>query len=266
VLYVARADAERVREAARAAQQATLEVRGTSSHVAVRDAWVVLPGATDDTIVLSAHVDAPNAGFTEDAAGVAQLVAQFEAWAAAPAGERPYRLVAALTDGHHAGADGARQLALATPDVLQRAQAWISVGGLGAREARFDEAAGAWVPTGAAERSTLFVSHEAPLVTAVLSALADAAPPSTRVRSTAGLLPPSEVAGVLVASSGATPDLALRIDCGVPFVSWRTGAPWQLDDGDTRDTLAPGLQARYAAALTEIIVRLMAAEPWVEAR
>jgi hypothetical protein len=262
--FVPRREAATVRDAATRGDDATLTLDADTGRTTVRDAWIVLPGASTDTIVLGGQVDAPFGGFTEDAAGAAQAAAQLEAWAALPPEDRPVTLVAALTDGHNAGADGARRLVLARSERLHTLKAWIDLGGLGAIEATFEEEG--YVATGRAARTTLFVGADPPLVAAVLAGLTDAGPPTTRVRSTAGLIPPAEVAGVLVASSGARPDRALRIDCGAPFVSWAAVTPWQMDAGDTAATLDPALQARYAAGLTAIVARIGATEPWIEER
>lgn len=66
----------------------------------------VLPGASDDWVIIGTHHDAPWASAVEDASGIAMLLAQVAAWADVPQEERPHNLLFVATAGHMAGAAG----------------------------------------------------------------------------------------------------------------------------------------------------------------
>lgn len=66
----------------------------------------VLPGASDDWIVIGTHHDAPWASAVEDASGIAMLLAQAAAWSRVPQGERPHNLLFVATAAHMAGGAG----------------------------------------------------------------------------------------------------------------------------------------------------------------
>jgi len=75
------------------------EVAAGVSHNVVGE----LPGADDEAVHIASHHDAPWASATEDATGIALILAQAAFWAQMRPDDRPHRLVFVLRGGHFSG-------------------------------------------------------------------------------------------------------------------------------------------------------------------
>jgi len=68
----------------------------------------VLPGLSQETILVSTHHDSPFKGATEDGTGVATLMALAQSWSKMPLNKRDKTMVFVSTTGHFYGGKGAR--------------------------------------------------------------------------------------------------------------------------------------------------------------
>jgi hypothetical protein len=78
------------------------------SGLKTANVWGVLPGATDENILIMAHSDAVFEGALDNASGMAGLMALAEYYAAIPRAQRRRTLTFLITPGHHAGDPGVR--------------------------------------------------------------------------------------------------------------------------------------------------------------
>src|SRR6185437_15077191 len=69
--------------------------------------WGTLPGATDETIYITAHKDGWFQGASDNAGGVASMLGLAEYYARLPKSQRRRTMVFLGLDGHHNGKDGA---------------------------------------------------------------------------------------------------------------------------------------------------------------
>ena len=108
-LWLNRSDGVRLqRMLAAGPHRARLSIDGRTTRVRCHNVIGWLPGASDQTVVVGSHHDAPWASAVEDASGMALVLAQAAYWASIPAAERPHNLTFVLTAGHMAGGAGAR--------------------------------------------------------------------------------------------------------------------------------------------------------------
>ena len=69
--------------------------------------WGTLPGATDETIYITAHKDGWFEGASDNAGGVASMLGLAEYFAKIPKARRKRTMIFIGLDGHHNGSDGA---------------------------------------------------------------------------------------------------------------------------------------------------------------
>ena len=129
----------------------------------------VLPGRSDEWVIIASHHDAPWASAVEDASGIAMVLAQAAFWAARPPAERPHNLLFLLTAGHMAEAAGTRAFIARHADLLSRVVLQVHLEHA-ARRCRPEH--GVLVPTDEPEVRWWFTSRIARLEGAVAAALA----------------------------------------------------------------------------------------------
>jgi hypothetical protein len=111
-LYVGKYDGIQLREMAQSNQaQGTLILEGSKEPTTANNIWGILPGQSEDSILISSHHDSAFEGASEDGTGVAQVLAQARAWSTVPKENRPKTLVFLLTAGHLYGGMGAELFA-----------------------------------------------------------------------------------------------------------------------------------------------------------
>ncbi|MCL5743509.1 MAG: M28 family metallopeptidase, partial [Acidobacteria bacterium] len=81
----------------------------------------LLPGSSDEYIVLIAHTDSWFEGASDNASGLAALLAIARHFAAVPREKRSRNVLFVATEGHHAGSPGTAWLASRHKDVLAKA-------------------------------------------------------------------------------------------------------------------------------------------------
>ena len=144
--------------------QATLTLHAEiDPHAAGENVWGVLPGASDEVVLLNTHTDGCNA--CEENGGLA-VVALAQALARIPRAERRKTYVFLMTTGHfaHGFHRGSTAWMKANADILARTVACLTIEHLGARE--WTDDGHAYQPTGrfqAAAAYTPNTSMQAPV-------------------------------------------------------------------------------------------------------
>ncbi|NWG45676.1 MAG: M28 family peptidase [Alphaproteobacteria bacterium] len=92
-----------------------------------RNAIGILPGRSDETIVLLAHTDSWFQGATDNASGLAVLMELARHYASMKQEDRPRTLIFAATEGHHAGSPGVSYLVRQRPEFFEKAVLGINL-------------------------------------------------------------------------------------------------------------------------------------------
>ncbi len=239
-LWIGREDGVALRERARAGAMATMTLEGRVEPGTMHNVWGVLPGRSDEVILVTSHHDSPFKGAVEDATGVAQVLAQAWAWSRVPRERRPRTLVFVVDAGHFHGSLGAHGFARSHADLMARTRLLITLEHLGGKEVAGSP--GGYVETGRQALTVMFTSSEPTTIASVLRALT-AFPPRRTAAIPSDLLAP-------VPTSDASGYVA---EAGVPVVSW-IGCPYYLlDEHDTLDRIDFAELLPIARTVTELV-------------
>ncbi len=111
-LYLGKYDGMKVRELAQLCNsRATIILEGHKEPSIAHNIWGILPGQSEELIMVSSHHDSAFKGASEDGTGVAMVLAQLRAWSKIPKNERPRSILFILTTGHLYGGIGAESFA-----------------------------------------------------------------------------------------------------------------------------------------------------------
>jgi hypothetical protein len=134
-----------------------LAASGASAHITLNavshpdtptdNLWAVLPGKTDETIIINTHTDGCNACEENGALGVVALARYFSR---IPQSQRNRTLVFLMTTGHfaHGYVRGTQDWRATNPDLMKKAVACVTIEHLGANEWVDNAAANEYKPTG----------------------------------------------------------------------------------------------------------------------
>ncbi len=246
-LWVGKYDGMRLRELSEKGAEATLELTGGSKPGAMHNVWGILPGVSDEVILVTSHHDSPFQGAVEDGAGVAQVLAQAWAWSRVPKEQRPKTMVFVVDAGHFYGSLGAHAFAREHKEIMKRARILITLEHLGAKEV--EERDQGYAETGRLAFTVMFTSPDPTVIAVVMKALK-----TKPARVTAPL--PADLFGPAPTSDAA----GYVLEAGVPVISW-IGCPYYLlDDHDTLDKIEKGELKSIAETATEIVKVFMAME------
>jgi len=118
-LYVGKYDGIKVRDLVQEGNaQGTILLEGSKEKAVAHNIWGILPGNSEEMIMVSSHHDSAFKGATEDGTGVAMVLAQLRAWAKIPKNKRPRSLLFCITAGHLYGGIGAESFARKYKDTL----------------------------------------------------------------------------------------------------------------------------------------------------
>jgi hypothetical protein len=240
-LVVDRDTGTALRDLAAGRPTARLTLHAPTTPVRLRSVTAVLPGASDEVIVVNSHSDGQNA-FEEN--GSAALVALARHFASLPPDQRLGRtLVFASWPGHMSGEEGIEDASCwiaAHPDLSARAAAAVTIEHLGATE-WVETSDSAYSPTGENELYAIWTTEgrAAELATA---ALVDA-----NLHRHAVLKPARQI----------TPGAPFH-DSGIPHVSGIAGPPYLLvvSEGGEMDKFDEQLAARQIGFYADVIRRL----------
>jgi hypothetical protein len=244
-LWVGKRDGEQLRWLARRQELATLTLEGEATPSALHNVWGVLPGRSEETILVTSHHDAPFKGAIEDGAGVAQVLAQAWIWSRVPREERPKTMVFVLDGGHFYGSVGAHAFAREHQEIMARSRVLLTLEHLGGKDVR--ERAGRYEETGQLAFTVMFTSPQAELVAAVMRALRES-PTAMTAAIPSDLLGPSPTSDAM----------GYVLEAGVPVVSW-IGCPYYLlDEHDTLDKVDRAALRPICRTATELTKSFMA--------
>lgn len=198
----------------------------------------VLPGASDEWVIIASHHDAPWASAVEDASGIAMVLAQAAYWAAQPRAARPHNLLFLLTAGHMAEAAGTRAFIARHADLLPRVVLEVHLEHAARRCVAEN---GVLVPTDEPEVRWWFTSRNPRLERAVADALA-----AHDLRRSLILRP--DVFGPMPTTDGAYFHPA-----GVPLVHFLTAPMYLFDSCDTLDKIHVGSLEPVGRAVIDIV-------------
>ncbi len=226
-------------------ETATLTLEGTAEPGTMHNVWGVLPGKTDDVIMVTSHHDSPFTGAIEDGAGVAQVLAQARAWSRVPRESRPMTIVFVVDAGHFYGSEGGRAFARSHPDIMSRTRLLVTLEHLAAKEV--EENGRDYAETGRVALTVMFTTPDPRVVALTVHALKE-----KPARVTAVI--PSD----LLAPVPTSDALGYLTEVDVPVISW-IGCPYYLlDDQDTLDKVQRDELVPIAETVAEIIKSRMA--------
>ena len=112
-----------IREAIESGKDVTLRLRADierKSGLKTANVWGVLPGMTDENILIMAHTDAMFDGALDNASGIVMLMEIARYYAAKPKAERRRTITFVTTPDHHHGATGIKWINQNMRDLLSR--------------------------------------------------------------------------------------------------------------------------------------------------
>ncbi len=248
-VYVDRDNGRRLKAAAAAGARARLTLPAQVRHVTSRNLIGVIPGASDEVMLLHCHTDGTNG--VEDN-GPNAIVAMSQYLARLPRSALPRTIMVLLTTGHFHGAIGTAEfLRRHRGGLLRRVAGAVTIEHLGARE---------WEPgpsghyrlTGAHEPGTFFTPESSPLVNASYNALrrANAAPSSV-------LRPYVSAPGSPDKNGWPAEGTDLWTVGAIPTTNFITGPSYLLNWGiPTMDKLDIGRMRREAISFTQMLLDL----------
>lgn len=202
----------------------------------------VLPGASDQWVIIGSHHDAPWASAVEDASGVALVLGQAEFWAQVPIEERPHNLLFLLNGGHMAGAAGMASFAEQYQEVLDQVVLSVHLEHTAAASKVED---GRLVATDEPEVRWWFTTRSAALEGAVVTAL------RAEEVDRSWVLPP-EAFGEFPPTDGGGFHLH-----GVPVVDFLAAPVYLVDSCDTLDKVHEPSLEPVTRAVIRIVESLM---------
>jgi hypothetical protein len=245
-LIVDRDTGAQLRERAASRPRARLTLLSDVQRVRLRQITAVLPGQSDECIVVNTHTDGQNA-FEENGGVAAVSLARY--FGSLPADERLERtLVFAMYPGHMSGQVGiqnARGWIQEHPDLFGKAVAAVSVEHLGARE-WIDDPVSGYHSTGENEMYAMWTTQGP-----ILSTIAKPALVASRLQRHALLKPPTQI----------TPGAVFHW-LGVPHVSGIAGPTYLMtvSPNGEMDKFDGQLAARQIGFYADVIRRLDTAD------
>ncbi len=244
-LWIGKYDAIELREQAELGADATLALEGQMEKGVMHNVWGVLPGMSEEVVLLTSHHDAPFKGATEDGAGVAQVLAQAKIWSRVPKEKRAKTLVIVIDAGHFYGSQGGQYFARQHADLMKRVKILLTLEHLGAKEVREENQT--YVETNQPALTVMFTSND-PLSIAIAQNALKRKPAKLTIPIPSDMFAPaptSDAAGYVIES-------------GVPVISW-IGCPYYLlDEHDTLDKITIPELRPICETVTELIKPFMA--------
>lgn len=244
-VWIGKYEADPLRERARTGAMAKLVLQGASEPGTMSNVYGFLPGRSEEVVMVTSHHDSPFSGATEDAAGVAQVLAQALAWSRVPAGKRPVSLAFVVDAGHFYGSLGGHCFAREHPEIMRRTRLLITLEHLGAREVR--ESGRGYADTGRLALTVMFATPDPSVVAVAVNAL-------KRKPARATAVIPSDFFSPYPTSDAS----GYVVESGVPVISW-IGCPYYLlDEHDTLDKIETRELGPIAETVAELVRGAMA--------
>lgn len=211
------------------------------SEVTSHNITGILPGMSDEWIVIGTHHDGPWNSAVEDASGMALVLAQAKYWSQIPKEQRPFNLMFLMNGAHMAGGRGAEEFVKRNKDFLTKAVAAIHLEHV-ARDVKSEN--GKLIPLDAPTIRWWFTSRILRLEEIVENAIIE----EDLQRSI--ILPPDN----LIPGHDRPPtDGAFYHPAGVPLVSFLTAPPYLFDTSDTMDKI----HQESFVPVTQAVIRII---------
>ncbi len=246
-LWIGKYDGMELREKAIAGAHATLLLEGNAVLGNMHNVWGILPGMSDELVLITSHHDAPFKGATEDGSGVAQVLAQVKIWSNVPKAKRARTLVFVVSSGHFYGSEGALSFARNHMSLMKKVRILITLEHLGAKAV--EEKNQQYTEKKNLALTVMFTTNKPLPIATVINALKKK-PSKLTIPIPSDLLAPvptSDAAGYV-------------LEAGVPVISW-IGCPYYLlDEHDTLDKIAKTELRPICETVTELIKPYMASK------
>ncbi|MHA1254140.1 MAG: M28 family peptidase [Promethearchaeota archaeon] len=201
----------------------------------------ILPGMSDEWIVIGTHHDGPWNSAVEDASGMALVLAQAKYWSQIPQEQRPFNLMFLMNCAHMTGGTGAEEFVKRNKDFLTKAVAAIHLEHV-ARDVKSEN--GKLIPLDDPTIRWWFTSRILPLEEIVEKAIIE----EDLHRSI--ILPPDN----LIPGQDKPPtDGGFYHPAGIPFVSFLTAPPYLFDTSDTMDKI----HQESFVPITQAVIRII---------
>lgn len=255
-LWIGKYDGEILRSLAQQGKQANLKLQGTVEDGYMANTWGILPGESEDTILITSHQDSPHKGAVQDSSGIAQVLAQAWVWSQIPQQQRPKTLVFVAAAGHMYGGLGGYYFATSHPDIMAKTQTLLTLEHVAAKEVS-EASDGSYQETGETNISAMFISHDLETVSATWKAVDDQPVNAISALPTFGFFPPTDASGFVYGSTGAELGEEAELTDGVTFVSWISDPYYLLDEEDTLDKIDQSQLVPSAKLVTELVKNYM---------
>ncbi len=249
-IYVDRTVGARLKQLAAAGATARVTVPAKIVSTSSRNLIGVIPGRSDELMILHSHTDGPN-GIEDN--GPDSIVAACRYLCRLPRASLPRTILVLLTTGHFIGGKGVESfVARHKDDLIRRVAAAVTLEHLGAKEWNAGPNGGAPRLTGAAEPGTFFAPETGALVDGSIAALKRAhAAPSAVIR------PYVSAPGSPDGNGWPAEGTGLWTQGAIPTTNYITGPTYLLNWGiPTTDKYDAALARREAIAFTELLVQL----------
>lgn len=244
-LLVSRFDGEQLREVAKRGADATLVLDGTRKPGVVYNVHGILPGRSEENIIITSHSDAGHKGVIEDASGISSVLAQAATWSRVPAEERPKTLVFVATASHfyHCLSRGSAAFARAhANDLMADNVAVINLEHLAAKS--YQPVGESLGPTGTMERLMVNYNGGDALVERLHEVL-EAHPPVPFYYTMKGG-PRSDIGGYVQVMGD-----------DLPYVNMQSSPIYLLTEHDTMDKIDPEWLHKVNVTVAHLIEELM---------
>ncbi len=247
-LFVGKYDGMKVREILRdGGAQSTLVLEGSQEPSVAHNIWGILPGNSEEMIMISTHHDSAFKGASEDGTGVAMVLAQLRAWSKVPKEKRPRTLLFCLTVGHLYGGIGAESFAIKYKDtLLKNVLVDLNLEHLCAKEVEEDPISHDFRLTNNLSIGALFITRNEHLVAPVIKACRDY--DIERMM----LIPDNFFATPPIGEAG---HFAMKADLNV--IHWIRSPYYLLTSEDTLDKIDMDKLHSTAQCISDLIVDLM---------
>ena len=172
-LYVGKYDGMKVRELSQTENShGTIILSGYKEISNANNIWGILPGQSEEMIMVSTHTDSAFEGASEDGIGVAMVLAQLRAWSQIPKEDRPKSILFVLTAGHLYGGIGAEMFAKKySENLLKKVVVDINLEHMCAKEVEEDPETHNYRFTNNLALGAIFLSHDEILLAHTIKAI-----------------------------------------------------------------------------------------------
>ncbi len=247
-LYVGKYDGMQLRKIARSDNATgTIILEGEQNPGTAHNIYGILPGKSDDMIMISTHHDSAFKGASEDGTGVAMVLAQLAAWSKIPRSERPRSILFLITAGHLYAGIGAETFARKQRNnLLKKVLVDVNLEHLCAKDVSEDPVTHDFSLKDELAIGVIFISRKISLVSTMIKMCQDH--PLEKLilipDNFFGTMPIGE-AGHLVAQSG------------INVIHWIRSPYYLLTAKDTLDKIDVEKLGSTAKAITDLVGKLM---------